>query len=156
MELIDLHFWLPDLAQLYLNRIQNQKQQLVFDLAEEDIQVSADPIILERIVREFLHNALKYTPANETITIQTQAHESEISLCVINTGIEIAEEEQELIFNQFYRIPNNDPWKYEGTGLGLTLVQKLASMLDAKVDVISQDQKTVFCIRFSQKPVQYQ
>ena len=149
LELIDLNFWLLDLAQLYLNRTQNQKQQLILNLAEEDIQIYLDATILERIVREFLHNALKYTPADETITIETKTNESEISLCVINTGIEIAAEEQKLIFNQFYRIPNNDPWKYGGTGLGLTLVQKLATMLDAKVDITSQNQKTVFCIRFS-------
>ncbi|MEO0686956.1 MAG: ATP-binding protein [Cyanobacteria bacterium J06649_11] len=53
--------------------------------------------MLERIVREFLHNACKYTPAGETITIKTKANESEVSFCVINTGVEIPEEEQELI-----------------------------------------------------------
>lgn len=147
-ELIDLNFWLPELTQLYLNRTQNQKQQLILDLAAEDMQIFADPIILERIVRELLHNACKYTPANETITVQTTANESEISLCVINTGIEIAATEQELIFNQFYRIPNNDPWKYGGTGLGLTLAKKLATMLQAKIDIKSENQQTIFCIRF--------
>ena len=126
---------------------------MILELAEEDIQISADPMILERIVREFLHNACKYTPANETITVQTEANESEISLCVINTGIEIPAEEQELIFNQFYRIPNNDPWKYGGTGLGLTLVQKLSTMLNAKVDITSKERQTIFCIRFSKKSV---
>ncbi len=83
--------------------------------------------------------------------MQTAANESEISLCVINTGVEIAPEEQELIFNQFYRIPNNDPWKYGGTGLGLTLANKLAKMLQAKIDIKSENQQTIFCIRFPPK-----
>ena len=147
-ELIDLNFWLPDLAQLYLDRIHNQKQQLILDLTAENSYISVDPTILERIVREFLHNACKYTPANETITVQTEADEAEISLCIINTGVEIPAAEQELIFEQFYRIAHNDPWQYGGTGLGLTLVQKLATMLDAKVDLVSENQQTVFCIRF--------
>ncbi|MCJ8280823.1 MAG: ATP-binding protein, partial [Rivularia sp. ALOHA_DT_140] len=148
LELINLHLWIPELAQLYLTRVQNQQQQLVLDLAEEELQISTDAIMLERIVREFLHNACKYTPAGETITIKTKANESEVSFCVINTGVEIPEEEQELIFNQFYRIPNNDPWKYGGTGLGLTLVRKLAQTLQATVDVKSENQRVIFCIRF--------
>ncbi|MEM8674714.1 MAG: response regulator [Cyanobacteria bacterium P01_G01_bin.67] len=148
LELIDLHLWIPDLTQLYLQRAQRQKQQLTLDLAAEKLEIAADPMILERIVKEFLHNACKYTPADQVITIQTEANESEVSLCVINTGVEIPVEEQELIFDQFYRIPNNDPWKYGGTGLGLTLVQKLATMLSATVDVKSKNKQTVFCIRF--------
>lgn len=147
-ELIDLHLWIRDLTQLYLQRTQTQKQKLILDLAAEELQIAADSMILERIVREFLHNACKYTPASQTITIQTEANESEISLCVINTGVEIAEDEQELIFNQFYRIPNNDPWKHGGTGLGLTLVKELAKMLEATVNVRSENKQTVFCIRF--------
>ena len=151
LEIIDLHLWIPDLTQLYLQRTQNQKQQLILDLVAEKLEVAVDPLILERIVRELLHNACKYTPADQVITIQTEANESEISLCVINTGVEIPIKEQKLIFNQFYRIPNNDPWKYGGTGLGLTLIQKLATMLDATVDVQSDSKQTVFCIRFPKK-----
>ena len=147
LESIDLHLWIPDLTQLYLNRTQNQQQKLILNLAAEKLQVLADPLILERILREFLNNACKYTPADQTITVQTEASESEVSLCVINTGIEISAEEQELIFNQFYRIPNNDPWQYGGTGLGLTLVKKLATMLEAEVDIQSQNEQTIFCIR---------
>ena len=149
LELVDLHQWLPDLTQLYLQRAESQKQQIILDLAVTELEVSVDPMILERIVREFLHNACKYTPAEQSITIHTEARESDISLCVINTGVEIPIAEQELIFDQFYRIPKNDPWKHGGTGLGLTLVRKLATMLEATVDVSSANGQTVFCIRFS-------
>ncbi|ELS04582.1 signal transduction histidine kinase [Xenococcus sp. PCC 7305] len=150
-ELIDLHLWIQELIQLYLQRTRNHQQQLVLDLAAEPLNIAADPMILERIVRELLQNACKYTPASQTITIQTQAHESEIALCIINTGVEISAEEQKLIFDQFYRIPNNDPWEHGGTGLGLTLVKKLATMLEAFVDVRSENDQVVFCVRFPKK-----
>ncbi|MEL6459504.1 MAG: response regulator [Cyanobacteria bacterium J06621_15] len=148
LQSINLHLWIPDLVELYLARVTDQQQQLILDLAEEELQVVADPIMLERIVKELLHNAYKYTPSGEIITIQTEADKSNVSLCVINTGVEIPVEQQELIFNQFYRIPNSDPWKYAGTGLGLALVKKLAEMLKATVDVESRNEQVMFCIRF--------
>ena len=149
LEKFDLNHWVPDLVQLYFNQTRSQQQELVLDLAPEKIEIFTDPAILERIVREFLHNACKYTPAEQVITVQTETNESEVSLCVVNTGVEIPIDEQELIFDRFYRIPNNDPWQYGGTGLGLTLVKKLAAMLDATIDVTSENEQTVFCIKFS-------
>lgn len=148
LESINLHLWIPDLVQVYLAGVGEQEQQLIVNLAKEELQISADPIMLERIVKELLHNAYKYTPSGEIITIQTETDKSSISLCVSNTGVEIPVEQQELIFNQFYRIPNNDPWKYAGTGLGLALVKKLAEMLQATVDVESKDEQVMFCVRF--------
>ncbi len=150
-ELIDLQIWIPDLIHLYLKQTQNQEQELILDLSDGTSQISVDPAVLERIIRELLYNAVKYTPAGETITVKTEIDPSEISLCVINTGVEIPSEEQELIFNQFYRIPNNDPWQYGGTGLGLTLVKKLAEMLQATVELQSQNQQTTFCIVFTKE-----
>ena len=153
-ELIDLNLWIPELAQLYLNRIQSQQQELILDLVAEKLQVFTDPMVLERIARELLNNACKYTPAGETISLKTETNDSEVALCVINTGVEISQEEQELIFDQFYRIPNQDPWKHGGTGLGLTLVKKLATILDATVDVQSAHGETVFCLRFPKNVTQ--
>ena len=147
-ELIDLNFWLTDLTHLYLKRTQEQQQELTLDLTPGELHISTDPIILERIVRELLNNACKYTPTGGRITVQTQANQSSVCLCIINTGVEISPEEQELIFNQFYRIPNNDPWKYGGTGLGLTLVKKLAQMLEVSIDISSENQQTTFCVGF--------
>ncbi|WP_201026172.1 hybrid sensor histidine kinase/response regulator [Mastigocoleus testarum] len=147
-ELVDLHLWIPELTQLFFRRTQNQQQELILELSKEKLEILVDPLILERIIRELLNNACKYTPADGKITIQTTADPQAISLCITNTGVEIPPEEQELIFNQFYRIPNNDPWQYGGTGLGLTLVKKLAQILEASIDVESGNQRTIFCIRF--------
>jgi len=149
-EWINLNFWLPDLTQLYLERANNQQQKLILDLAGSELNVFVDPAILERIVRELLNNACKYTPNEGIIKIQTQVSQSSISLCITNTGSEISVKEQELIFDQFYRSPNNDNWQYGGTGLGLTLVKKLANMLDIDVEVNSNSQETSFCLKLAQ------
>jgi signal transduction histidine kinase len=66
---------------------------------------------------------------------------------VINTGVEIAPEELPRIFDKFYRIPNNDPWKHGGTGLGLSLVQKLVEQMGGSIEVESANQHTRFTVR---------
>ena len=148
LEALELNFWLTDLTQLYLGRTKNQQQQLVLALSPGEMNVSVDPILLERIVRELLNNACKYTPAKGKIVIETQGTKSAILLRIANSGAEILADEQERIFDQFYRIPHNDPWKYGGTGLGLTLVKKLVEILDATINVESNSERTVFTVIF--------
>ncbi len=149
-EWIELHPWVTDVTQLFLSQTPNPEHEISFDFHQQNIGLICDPLILERILRELLNNALKYTPAGEQIIIETNAKETEIYLCVINTGIEISPEEQELVFTPFYRIPQNDPWQHGGTGLGLTLVQKLTKVIGASVTLESRQGKTIFCVKFPQ------
>ena len=150
-EWIDLHPWITNVTELFFNGIRNPKHQINFEFEPQNMRFICDPVILGRILRELLNNALKYTPDEEQIIIRTQATEDEISFCVINTGIEISPEEQELVFTPFYRIPSKDPWQYAGTGLGLTLVQKLAKVLGASVDLESKQGQTIFSVIFSKE-----
>ena len=150
-EWIDLHLWITNVTQLFLKTIHNCQHQINLDFHQQNLRFFSDPLILERIFRELLNNAFKYTPTNEKIIIITKVTEDEVILGVVNTGVEISPEEQELVFTPFYRIPKNDPWQYGGTGLGLTLVQKLAKVLGASVDLESKESQTVFSVRFSKE-----
>ena len=147
-EVLEFNSWLINLTRLYAERINDQQQKLILDLPAQKIDILVDPVILDRVVRELLNNACKYTPSQGTITVEAKSTNSEISLYVINSDAEIPTDEQELIFEQFYRIPNNDPWQHGGTGLGLALVKKLVEILDATIDVESDRTKTIFCVRF--------
>ena len=147
-EWIDLKIWLPEIGQIFLEQTHIQKQQLIIDLPPQLPKLKSDISTLDRILRELLNNACKYTPSGETITISAQVTEREIVLSISNTGVEIPVEEQERIFSQFYRIPNNDPWQYGGTGLGLTLVTKLVEILNAEIEVESNNNQTTFLVRF--------
>lgn len=147
-EWIDLQIWIPEIAQLFLEQTQIQQQQLVIKLPPQLPPVKSDISTLERIVRELITNACKYTPSGEIITISAEANLQEIFLSISNTGVEIPIEERELIFTQFYRIPNNDPWQYGGTGLGLTLVKKLVEILNISIELISTNNQTTFLLKF--------
>jgi signal transduction histidine kinase/DNA-binding response OmpR family regulator len=147
LEQIELDSWLNELIQPYSRQAQNKKQELILASIDPKITVVADPVILERIIQELLKNAFKYTPEGGKITLQAQTTETATKICIINTGVEIAPEQQKLIFDQFYRIPNDDETD-PSSGLGLTLVKKLAEILKATVEVESSEQKTIFCLKF--------
>jgi PAS domain S-box-containing protein len=70
-------------------------------------------------------------------------------ISITNTGVEIPPQELSRIFDKFYRIPNNDPWRHGGTGLGLALVQKLANRLGAVIYVESAGGQTTFTLQFA-------
>ena len=144
---IELKTWIPQIVKTFS---WNGNQQVVnLDLAEELPPLHSDAKMLKRVINELLNNAYKYTPEGEVITIRTNKISTQLLIEVINTGVEIPIEEQERIFDKFYRIPNNDPWQHGGTGIGLALVKKLVELLEGEITVSSQQQTTVFTLTFA-------
>lgn len=97
--------------------------------------VESDPILLERVIRNFLSNAFKYT--KNKILVGCKKKNGYLQIMVIDNGVGIESSEHQPIFDEFYQslnIPNN---KKNGSGLGLTIVKKIAEILDAKVGVKS-------------------
>lgn len=147
-EYIDLHILIPEIVQPFLPVAQNQQQKLTIELEQELPLLISDVSMLKRIFTELLNNACKYTPHGETITITAKSTFSTIEISVLNWGVEISAEEVKHIFDKFYRIPKNDPWRYSGTGLGLTLVKKMLELLGAEINVESHDSQTKFSVCF--------
>lgn len=164
---IDLSTWIAHVVEPFLNRIQRQQQQLHMNIPTHLPLLTTDLASLERILSELVHNACKYTPAGGNIILKVRqepalnsrvpllyAQPSEspsapaLLLQVINSGIEIPPVELPHIFDKFYRVPSNDPWKHGGTGLGLALVKKLVEHLGATIQVESAAGQVIFTIRF--------
>ena len=93
-----------------------------------------------------INNACKYTPPQHDINISVATRPHTIIFSVANTGVEIAEDEQQRIFDKFYRVPSADPWKQGGTGLGLALSQKLVEHLEGAIRVSSGQGQTAFTV----------
>lgn len=142
---------LPQLANPFIARTQNQQQRLMVHIPPDLPLWTVDRASLDRIVTELLHNACKYTPAAEVITLSAQATVNAMEIWVSNSGVEIPLAECDRIFDKFYRIPKNDPWKHGGTGLGLALVKKLAERLGGNIRVISQAKQTTFIVTLPQQ-----
>ncbi|MEC5384647.1 ATP-binding protein [Uliginosibacterium sp. H3] len=99
--------------------------------------VHSDIALSERVLRNFVHNAVRYTESG-TILVGCRRHGDRLQLCVHDTGIGIAGHEQRRIFEEFYQTGNRERDRSKGLGLGLAIVKRLATLLEAPVTVRSQ------------------
>ncbi len=149
---INLQDLLPHLIEPFESRTHHQQQTLQVNVAPDLPTLNLDTRSFNRIVTELLNNACKYTPAGGAIAISASVTQGTtaispvhcVQLVIANTGVEIAPDELARVFDKFYRIPNNDPWKYGGTGLGLALVKKLVEQMGGSIEVESANSQTCF------------
>jgi len=111
--------------------------------------VYSEPVSVDRILRELLTNACKYTSPGGRIVITARAQpcQNQAGVCVsIGNHSHIPAEELPRIFDKFYRVPQGDPWKRGGTGLGLSLVKELLKFLGGTIEVTSEKNWTTFSV----------
>jgi len=166
---IELSSYLQRIARPFQEQANEQGQILEVEVESNLPNVRSDPQSLERILVELLTNACKYTPAGEKIqlsvqvvkpsegSVQNEPHLSHrtahrqtqsafIRIAVTNSGVEIAPDQLGQVFDKFYRVPNSDPHRHSGTGLGLALVKKLAPQIGGRVFATSEHGQTCFAI----------
>ena len=101
-----------------------------------------DPLRMEQVLNNLLTNAVKYSPAGSYITIGLQvrsgleAHQSTVYIYIADQGVMIPKEEQEQIFNRFYRSKKADN-EVAGTGLGLAICKAIVRELHGEISVQS-------------------
>jgi signal transduction histidine kinase len=104
---------------------------------EKDCFLSGDPNRLAEMIFNLIENATKYTPEGTSIRVTLEGANDEIRLEVADTGIGIAPEELDKIFDRFYR-GKNSPTKTKGAGLGLAICQSIAKAHGGAIEVSSQ------------------
>ena len=102
----------------------------------EDIQVHADRSKVRQILINFIGNAVKYTEEGN-VTVQITGERKKVSIRVSDTGIGMTPEEQEKLFQKFYRVQNAHTKDIRGTGLGLWLSKQLVEGMHGTVTVQS-------------------
>jgi len=110
---------------------------LAFRVAAADALVDTDPLLLERVVRNLVDNAFKYTAAG-SVSLATELGERTVRIVVRDTGVGIAKSEREHVFDEFYQIGNPERDRGKGLGLGLAIVRRLARLLGLDVQMESR------------------
>lgn len=98
--------------------------------------VRTDPVLLERMLRNLLGNALRYT-ARGGVLVGTRCRGTRLLLQVVDTGHGIPPAEQERVFEEFYQLGNPERDRAKGLGLGLAIVRRMGNLLDCPVTLRS-------------------
>ncbi len=117
---------------------QNSSVKLVFEEPDQDLTLYTDEAKVSQILRNFISNALKFTERGEVRVSVSRTHDNTLSFSVADTGIGIAEEDQERIFLEWSQVEGRLQKAAKGSGLGLPLSRKLAQLLGGNVYVRSQ------------------
>jgi signal transduction histidine kinase len=113
--------------------------KLIFEDAYGLPPIFADEAKLTQILRNFVSNALKFTERGEIrVGARMEPAGEHVTFFVADTGIGIAEEHQQVIFEEFGQVQNHLQQRVKGTGLGLPLCRKLAALLGGHVGVDSK------------------
>jgi len=110
---------------------------LIFEPADHVPPLFTDEGKVAQILRNYLSNALKFTEEGEIHVSTAVDAEGMITLQVRDTGIGIAPEDQERLFQEFGQVPNRLQARGRGTGLGLSLSKRLGELLGGTVGVMS-------------------
>src|SRR5271166_3281789 len=117
--------------------IETRRHQLTITLPEEPITLNVDPIRIEQVVTNLLHNAAKYTPEGGQINLSVARENGQAVIRVRDNGIGIAPEHIHEIFELFMQVDNSLERSLGGLGIGLTLVKSLTELHAGSVEAQS-------------------
>lgn len=123
----------------FLPLIQGKRIEAEFESFPDSATVSLDRYLFERLLFNLLSNALKFTPPGGKIKVSVALRGDRLRLEVSDTGIGISDTDQKRIFQRFMQVEGSSTRRFEGTGLGLSLVKDFAALLGGSVDVNSKE-----------------
>lgn len=133
----DLATFTTELASVFRSAIERAEMRLVVDCPPLPELVYVDRDLWEKIVLNLISNAFKFTFAGE-ITVRLQSIEPEqVELTVQDTGVGIPAAEIPHLFERFHRVKGSKGRTFEGSGIGLSLVQELVNLHRGTVEVTS-------------------
>ena len=132
-------FAVSDLFNTLYSEFQPQAQQasLALHMVQSRLRIRSDSRLLMRILRNFVSNAIRYTPAGRVL-IGCRRRGEQLQLMVCDSGPGIAEHQRSEIFREFRQLDNANQGRSKGVGLGLAIVERIARMMDHPVAIHSR------------------
>ncbi len=107
----------------YRTLVRSRGGDLIFNSPTNNLPIRADLLHFKNTVSNLIDNAIKYTPTNPNIIVETKVLEKNYEISVSDNGIGIAEEHRENVFSKFFRVPTGNVHDVKGFGLGLSYVK---------------------------------
>ncbi len=117
------------------------------DVSLEDVSITADEDLLSQVWTNLIHNSIKFTPQNGRVCVELRRQGDKIEFRISDTGLGISKEDQERVFERFFKADKARTHSNGGSGLGLSIVKKIVEMHEGTIDLESKPEKgTTFTI----------
>ena len=144
-----------DITMSILEYVNNKGIELIFDTEVEEEIIACDPDKIERIILNLLSNAIKYTKDSGKIYVNIGKDDKNIYISVTDNGIGIPEKKLNTIFERYAQVDNKLTRRFNGSGIGLSLVKSLVKMHQGDIYVESKvNEGSKFTIRLPIRQVQ--
>jgi two-component system cell cycle sensor histidine kinase PleC len=140
---------LNDISLLLADTVYKKKLHMQLEIAVDLPDIEADELKVKEIVYNLLSNAVKFTPEGGKIGMMAKKTGSDIEVMVWDTGVGIAVENMNKIFEGFFRVDTPFSRGTEGTGLGLPLSKKLVELHGGKLSVESMGLNKGTTVKFT-------
>lgn len=139
----DLKFEPVDLAQIAANTFEQlemsaRKTDVTLQLDAKPAMVEADRQMMDELLYNLCDNAIRYNVHGGSVKLEVRPVRDKVIVCVQDTGIGISPENQEHVFERFYRVDKSRSKATGGTGLGLAIVKHIAVKHNAQIELESE------------------
>jgi signal transduction histidine kinase len=125
-------------VEFYRPQATERHQNLTAQLEAGEATVLAEEARLRDVFTNLVSNAVKYTPDGGSVLVTTRSDDTRVICEVADTGIGIADEDQEHLFEEFFRAGNAKGFAQEGTGLGLSIIKEIVEGAGGTIECASQ------------------
>lgn len=128
-----------------------EKKQLRLHMQVAPVEVSANQHRIEQVLLNFMTNAIRYTPEQESILISTIEERDTVKVSIENKGVHIPEGQLAKIWDRFYRGESSRQRSTGGTGLGLAISKKILDLHNVQYGVTNTDEGVIFFFHLNKK-----
>ena len=125
-------------SQILASEPQWREKEIEFGADLEEIEIDADQDLLGEVWANFIHNSIKFTPQGGRIRIALRRRGRLVEFQIADTGIGISEQDQSRVFERFFKADKSRTPSNGGSGLGLSIAQKIVQMHRGRIEVRSQ------------------
>lgn len=123
------------------------EKNLDLNISTDSQVLYCDVVLLERVLRNLLSNAVQYTNSGSISLFCTEQSNDVVRIALMDTGLGIAEEFTEDVFSEYYQVNNPERDRSKGLGLGLSIVRRLCELMDVPLNMESTDgEGTIFTL----------